>query len=95
MAMFFVYALSIMHTIDTMLYPRWLNGIIIDTAIFIIYCYLLFPILTNISLKVKLCFTRNKLFLILKRIGKVKCSEIDVEDHALLDHEEANYGSCH
>ena len=81
-----------MHTIDIMLYPRWLNGIIIGVAIFIIYCCLLFPILASISLKAKLCLTRNKLF---ERIGKVKCSEIDVEDHALLDHEEANYGSCH
>ena len=98
-AMIFGYTSSTMHTIELALYPKWLNGIIICTALVIIYCSLLFPILARISLKAKLCLTRIKPYLILKRIGEVKCSEIesDVEDHALLGQKEANYnyGSCH
>ena len=95
MAMIFGYTSSTMHTIEVVLYPKWLNGIIICTAIVIIYCYVLFLILARISLKAKLCLTRIKPYLIFKRIGEIKCSEVDVEDRTLLGHEEANYGSCH
>ena len=88
MAIMFGYTSSAMHTIDFVFYPRWLNEIILWTAVLITYSSFLFLILARISLKVKLCL-RHIIF------GKVNRDEVDAEDHTPLGREEANYGACH
>ena len=81
-----------MHSRDVWLFPKLLNGTIIGTAILTIYCYLLFLILSqhNIFLKVTQCFIRSKIFL---NFLKIKHAEVNVEDQALLNHDEADYNS--
>ena len=97
LAMIFEYTSSTMQSLEKILYPKWLNGLIVGAAILIIYCYLLCLILVRLSMKAKLYLTRNKPFLKLKSICKVKrnSNEMDVENQAIVDREESQYGSCH
>jgi hypothetical protein len=91
LAVIIVYTSSSMHFIDDWLFPNWLNDTISGTAALIIYCCLLFLILSkhNIFLKVAQCFQKS-------RFGKTKHGKISVqvEDQALLNHNEADYNSC-
>jgi hypothetical protein len=87
------YMSSSMHFTDNWLFPKWLNGIVLGTAVLTIYCYLLFLILSkhNVFSKVAQCFKKRKRFL---RFGKIEHGEVSVEDQALLSHNEADYNSC-
>ena len=96
LAVIIIYTSASMHSRDVWFFPKLLNGIILGAAILTIYCYLLFLILSqhNIFLKVTQCFIRSKIFLNFLRCGKIKHAEVNVEDQALLNHDEADYNSC-
>jgi hypothetical protein len=92
LAMITMYTATSMHSLDLWLFPNWLNGIILGTAALTIYCYLLFLISSkhNIFLKVAQCFKKRRPFL---TFGKIEHNEVNVEDQALLSHNE-DYNSC-
>ena len=93
LAMIIVYMSTAMYFIDGQLFPNWLGGIVVVTAMLTIYCYLLFLILSkhNVILKATQCFKKSKLFL---RFCKIKHGEFNAEDQALLNHDEADYHAC-
>ena len=96
LAMIIVYTSSSMYFTDDSLFPKLLNGIVVVTAILTIYCYLLFLILSkhNVFLKVAQCFKKRKPFLNFNKFGKIKHGEVNMEDQALLNHDEADYNAC-
>ena len=87
-----------MHSGDVWLFPKLLNEIIFGAAVLTIYCYLLFLILSqhNVFLKVAQCFKKSKPFILaFCRFGKIKHGEVNMEDQkALLNHDEADYNAC-
>jgi FlaA1/EpsC-like NDP-sugar epimerase len=92
-------SLSMYLTVDHWLFSKLLKSIISGTAALTVYCCLLFLILSkhNIFLKVAQYFKKSKqqLFLIFSKLnfGKIKHGEINTEDQALLNHNEADYNS--
>ena len=74
-----------MHSKDVV-FPKWLNTIIVCTAVLVIYGYFLFLVLAGVFSKVVWCF---------KRIKPSNNSGINAEDKALLSDMEADYRSCH
>ena len=96
LAMIIVYVSTSMYFTDGQLFPNWLYGIIVVTAMLSIYCYLLFLILSkhNVILKATQCFKKSKLFLNFCRFCKIKHGEFNVEDQALLNPGEADYNAC-
>ena len=94
-AIIFGYTSTTIYLLQKKLYPQWLNGVIAGAAILIVYSYLLYLILVRISITAKLYLKRNKPFLKLKRMCKMKCNSRE-DNQAILGHEETNnYSSCH
>ena len=76
------YTSSIMRSLETFLFPKWLRGAIIVVAILIIYCYIGSLVLTTIFSRFQGCFTVGKSFRLLKYI--CKCNVKNAEDQPLL-----------
>ena len=98
LAIIIIYTSASMHSGDVWLFPKLLNEIIFGAAVLTIYCYLLFLILSqhNVFLKVAQCFKKSKPFILaFCRFGKIKHGEVNMEDQkALLNHDEADYNAC-
>ena len=96
LAMITIYTSASMRFMEFWLFPTWLNAIISGTAALAIYGYLLFLILSkhNVFLKIAQCFKKSKPFLNFLRYGKIEHGEVNMEDQALLNHDEADYNAC-
>ena len=77
------YTPSIMYTSTvSLLFPRWLNAIILGIAILVVYCNLGFLILTKILSTFHVCCADGKCFQFL--INIFKHNVMNEEDQALL-----------
>ena len=79
------YASSTMYSTESLLFPKWLNGVTVGIAMLIINGYLGFLILDCIYSWFRVCFTKNKFFRYLKHMCEFKHSVTNREDQALLN----------
>ena len=68
LAIITTYTSATMYKTESLLYPKWLNGIVLSIAILIIYCYLGSLILASIFSRIQVCFTQGKSLRFLKTI---------------------------
>ena len=96
LAMITMYTSASMRYMEFWLFPNWLSAIILGTAALTIYGYLLFLVLSkhNIFLKIAQCLKKSKTFLNFLRYGKIEHGEVNIEDQALLNPDEADYNAC-